>query len=333
VRLSYRLQDQRKAGDPGQPFEILGTKEHPFWSLTKHEWVAMGQLSSGDLLQLAKGEVGEVISLHSVRATDGEAYTTYNFEVEDWHTYFVAGQKENAAPTWVHNSNVCPIRLKSLQSAKRFRNSQEDLIEKAKTNFQRAKELKNQLLGKSGLYHLDVKSTTVFVGHWLTPSGLLETLVSTTGGRFTEEIAEFLKEGEIFIKGHLHAEMNPLIRGTGGRLLTAGTDMAHCNACQRGLREAGVVHGWGRTKAGLVVYGAGLRKALDIQKVTLRRFMNEHFPSYFRRLSEHVVSRKVLDLATGEEILIDSGWLLKGKHNKLERIELIEALRRHLSLK
>ncbi|HTV22609.1 MAG TPA: polymorphic toxin-type HINT domain-containing protein, partial [Polyangiaceae bacterium] len=68
------------------------TPEHPFWTL--QGWTAASRLTPGDRVLLRSG--GEVV-VRGVEALD-ERVTVYNFEVEDFHTYFVA-----AEGLWVHN--------------------------------------------------------------------------------------------------------------------------------------------------------------------------------------------------------------------------------------
>jgi hypothetical protein len=55
-------------------------------------------LQPGDSLTFSSGGQGQVLSLASERAPPGETFTTYNFEVADFHTYF-AGE----GGVWVHN--------------------------------------------------------------------------------------------------------------------------------------------------------------------------------------------------------------------------------------
>ncbi|WP_086932709.1 polymorphic toxin-type HINT domain-containing protein [Agarilytica rhodophyticola] len=82
--------------DDGQQ-EVLGaTHEHPFWAEGKG-WVKAGELVAGDRVHLRDGQLA---SISSVKTREGQ-HTTYNFEVEDFHTYFV-GERG----VWVHNACV-----------------------------------------------------------------------------------------------------------------------------------------------------------------------------------------------------------------------------------
>ena len=85
--------------DKKESFQTTG--EHPFWTKEKG-WVPAEELLEGD----------EVYSIQSgwLRVSSGtwtklEA-TVYNFEVEEYHTYFVGDNK-----IWVHN-NPCAQRVK-----------------------------------------------------------------------------------------------------------------------------------------------------------------------------------------------------------------------------
>lgn len=84
----------RAAG--GQVGNITGTPEHPFWSMSAGRFVPMGELVVGDALALADGSVAVVEGL--VMGPVSNDVVTYNFEVDGWHTYFVAD-----AGVWVHN--------------------------------------------------------------------------------------------------------------------------------------------------------------------------------------------------------------------------------------
>jgi RHS repeat-associated protein len=66
--------------------EIKTTPLHPFWVAGKG-WVAAGDLMVGDKVQLYSGNVKEISSI-SYEYLEVPV-KVYNFEVEDWHTYFV----------------------------------------------------------------------------------------------------------------------------------------------------------------------------------------------------------------------------------------------------
>ena len=81
--------------------EVKTTFPHPFYVIDKG-WVEAKDLKVGDLLKLASGETTEVkaLSVEKLKTT----VKVYNFEVEDWHTYYVSGYD-----VLVHNtgSNPC----------------------------------------------------------------------------------------------------------------------------------------------------------------------------------------------------------------------------------
>jgi hypothetical protein len=70
--------------------EIVTTDEHPFWVKGKG-WVAACNLLSGDSLCLQDGKTAEITKVF-VEQLDNSV-TVYNFEVEDWHNYFVGSNK------------------------------------------------------------------------------------------------------------------------------------------------------------------------------------------------------------------------------------------------
>lgn len=67
--------------------KIDTTEKHPFWVIGKG-WVNAADLKSGNKVSLKTGEIGNVDSVE-VEELD-EPVKVYNFEVEDWHTYFVS---------------------------------------------------------------------------------------------------------------------------------------------------------------------------------------------------------------------------------------------------
>jgi RHS repeat-associated protein len=79
--------------------ETFGTTdEHP-WRLVGGEWRETRKLAPGDQLVTADGRMASV--LHVTHT--GRVESTYNFEVEGFHTYFVG-----EVGAWVHN--ICPPR-------------------------------------------------------------------------------------------------------------------------------------------------------------------------------------------------------------------------------
>jgi hypothetical protein len=77
---------------------IATTAEHPFF-VEGHGFVLAGELAQGDRLVLADGSHTDVVSVTRERLTS--PVDVYNFEVADFHTYFVA-----SAGVWVHNKPV-----------------------------------------------------------------------------------------------------------------------------------------------------------------------------------------------------------------------------------
>lgn len=67
--------------------EIVTTDEHPFW-VENVGWVAAKDLKHGDILRLQNGKNKIVTDVFVKNLV--EPITVFNFEVEDWHTYFVA---------------------------------------------------------------------------------------------------------------------------------------------------------------------------------------------------------------------------------------------------
>lgn len=75
---------------------ISTTAEHPFW-VEKRRWIKAGNILPKDRLVALGGDNYTVIAI----AATGNYTTVYNFEVADFHTYFVGEDG-----VWVHNSCV-----------------------------------------------------------------------------------------------------------------------------------------------------------------------------------------------------------------------------------
>ena len=80
-------------GDDGSSEQIGTTGEHPFW-VENGGWVEVADLRVGDRVA---GSNGKWLTIRSIEL-DKEKQTTYNFEVADYHTYFVG-----VSGAWVHN--------------------------------------------------------------------------------------------------------------------------------------------------------------------------------------------------------------------------------------
>ncbi|WP_336038934.1 polymorphic toxin-type HINT domain-containing protein [Acinetobacter calcoaceticus] len=86
------------------------SEDHPFWVVDK-KWVNSIDLEKDDQLLDANNQVHKVISITETDRVE----TTYNLEVEGYHTYF-AGD----ASIWVHNNN-CDILFKTLSKKNQTR--------------------------------------------------------------------------------------------------------------------------------------------------------------------------------------------------------------------
>ncbi len=75
---------------------IETTKKHPFW-VVGYGFKNAEDIEAGDYVVTAEGIETEITFVEKIEVEP----TTYNFEVEDWHTYFVSD-----AEIWVHNK--CP---------------------------------------------------------------------------------------------------------------------------------------------------------------------------------------------------------------------------------
>ncbi len=108
-RASSSSGDGDSEGD-GEPSELVSTGEHPYFVLGHETFTPASDLVAGDRIALAGGGAAVVTDIRVEDAPGDQSFTTYNFEVEDFHTYFVGHEG-----VWVHNAGpaFCQ-RLKSL---------------------------------------------------------------------------------------------------------------------------------------------------------------------------------------------------------------------------
>ena len=89
-----------KVNETGKTETLTTTPEHPFFVKEKDHFMEAQALKPGDTFVLANGKTATLTLISAERAPPGKTTTVYNFEVEDFHTYFVGEAK-----VWVHN--VC----------------------------------------------------------------------------------------------------------------------------------------------------------------------------------------------------------------------------------
>ena len=73
--------------DQAEQHADIAPSKHPFFAPLHHTFVPAGELSEGSPLSLSNGTRATALGLRRRAANAG--MTTYNFEVEDFHTYFV----------------------------------------------------------------------------------------------------------------------------------------------------------------------------------------------------------------------------------------------------
>ncbi len=121
-RTSYHLRHLtfRDAAGHEQNFET--TDEHPFWSVTAKKFVNAGDMTTGDrVVSVPKQNKSTNIPVaidpalvQTLTATHRDEHpagiTVHNFQVADFHTYFVAARGATGPPVLVHNADY-PTRL------------------------------------------------------------------------------------------------------------------------------------------------------------------------------------------------------------------------------
>ena len=97
--------------------EIITTPTHPFYSPIKG-WVTAAHLYEGDLLVLISGEYVFVEKVQHEKLDASVA--VYNFQVEDYHTYFVSGIGILVHNKCTKNVNLTMSRSDAIKKGKEF---------------------------------------------------------------------------------------------------------------------------------------------------------------------------------------------------------------------
>lgn len=88
---------------------MISTPGHKYYLPTREKWTSACELHVGDIVLLSSGKYATVEAVRAIRYD--EAQTTYNFEVEESHTYFVG------TGVCVHNRGSCGLKPSSDKTA------------------------------------------------------------------------------------------------------------------------------------------------------------------------------------------------------------------------
>ena len=111
-RTTYHLRHLTFQSPTGARQTFETTDEHPFWSHGAARWTPAGDLQPGDRVIDPHGAQSLLVTTY--REPHPEGVTVYNFEVEGFHSYFVAGKGPSGQPVLVHNT--CRISPKTGRS-------------------------------------------------------------------------------------------------------------------------------------------------------------------------------------------------------------------------
>ncbi len=117
-RTSDHLRILTFAASDGSEQTLKTTDDHPFWVVSRDAFVDAKRLQPGDQFASPHGPRQRLI--RSVYEPHPEGVPVYNFQVEDYHTYFVGdGSAVRPLPILVHNSDCGPAPpAKSLKGRK-----------------------------------------------------------------------------------------------------------------------------------------------------------------------------------------------------------------------
>jgi hypothetical protein len=94
---------------------IETTDDHPFWVSSLGRWIDAKDLKLGDRLDDVDG--GTAILESTSRELHPEGIPVFNFEVEDFHTYFVRAHGSRGPPVLTHNTECGFVSLAAVEQA------------------------------------------------------------------------------------------------------------------------------------------------------------------------------------------------------------------------
>ena len=101
-RTTHHLRHLTFQSATGARQTIETTDEHPFWSQSEFRWRPAGDLQPGDRVIDPHGAQSLLVTTY--REPHPEGVTVFNFEVEGFHSYFVAARGPGGQPVLVHNA-------------------------------------------------------------------------------------------------------------------------------------------------------------------------------------------------------------------------------------
>jgi len=102
--VTYSVQRLTVEDELGNVNQISVTPGHEFYSASRNAWIRVADLVEGEWLVSADGRSIQVVT--NVAEACPEGLVTYNMEVANGHTYFVADGLGQESWTWVHNSCI-----------------------------------------------------------------------------------------------------------------------------------------------------------------------------------------------------------------------------------
>lgn len=83
----YRNESKDWVGVTVEDKEIVSTPRHKYYLPLTKQWVSATDIKADDTVLLSNGQYSKVLATRSIHYDTPQ--TTYNFEVEDFHTYYV----------------------------------------------------------------------------------------------------------------------------------------------------------------------------------------------------------------------------------------------------
>jgi len=136
-RTSYHIRHLTFETKDGIQQKLETTNEHPFWSVTDQAWTDAGDLKPGTEVTSPTGTIQTLTK--TSRTEHPEGIPVFNFQVDDFHTYFVS-EKTSYKPILAHNADCFSANVDFIKNAKgkgnnitvKTQKEAEELINKAR---------------------------------------------------------------------------------------------------------------------------------------------------------------------------------------------------------
>ncbi len=132
-RTSDHLRHLTFRDQSGQEQVFSTTDEHPFWSVTENSFVNAGSLPIGHQVTGPDGALQTLVQTQ--REDHPGGVPVFNFQVDDYHTYFVSAHGRRGPPVLVHNADSSYGDIVDLWKAPSSSRPQSQILDELENGF------------------------------------------------------------------------------------------------------------------------------------------------------------------------------------------------------